>query len=97
MSYCGHCTSHPVEYCTYAYQTHFPFQCVVVVGGSTYVRRCACIRVWVQVVHECVHTSEWPVEYCTYQTSLGWWCTMWLVGGGGGVHSICAGHVYLQQ
>ena len=45
--------------------------------GSTYARRCACIRVWVQVVHTCVHTSEWSVEYCTYQPSLGGWCTGW--------------------
>ena len=41
-------------------------------------------------MHTCVCASEWSVEYCTYQTSLGGWCTVWLVGWGwGGALDLC--------
>ena len=44
MSYSGLCTSHPVEYCTYAYQTHFPWWLVYCVVGGGELNLCwACV------------------------------------------------------
>ena len=68
-------------------------QCIVEEGRGVGVHTCVC------------GSSEWSVEYCTYQTSVGGWCTVWRGGTCARaharvcmcVHSICAGHVFLQQ
>ena len=54
VSYSGHCTSHPVEYCTYAYQTHFPWWLVYCVVGGGELNLCwACVPPTVTVLGCC--------------------------------------------